>query len=75
MVENEKIGRLVTAHFNSREEFGENYIIGRRFWAENSKQEEQLAAEAQTARNQLFSPTGAWKRIPWEWGKDTAQSD
>ncbi|HYH01968.1 MAG TPA: DUF1266 domain-containing protein [Bacillota bacterium] len=68
----EEAGMVIEKHFKSWAEFGENFIIGRRFWAcDDPQNEKELYREAQDTYYELLSDSGAWTRVPWEWSKST----
>ena len=64
----EGIGRKVREEFHSWQEFGENYCIGRRFWAADEPENElAIYNEAMVIFEELMSEDGAWAKIPWSW--------
>ncbi len=67
----EKLGHLAKDKFNSWEEFGENYSIGRKFWAYSDGPEEsqKLYEKSMTACKEMSAETGAWSKVMWSWSE------
>jgi hypothetical protein len=64
----EELGRRVRAEFHSWKDFGENYCIGRRFWASDDPYKEiEMYRDACKAFQALLKEDGAWTQILWEW--------
>lgn len=63
----EEVGKRVQKRFHSWKEFGENYVIGRKWWTL------QLTPSDQTADylyRTLTAPSGNWSKIPWDWSNE-----
>ena len=67
----ENIGNTVSVLFDSWEDYGRNYILGRIFYydEENNNAVENYI-NAQKAYTVLLKKDGPWKNIPWETGKE-----
>jgi hypothetical protein len=66
----EAIGRRVRVEFHSWQDFGENYCIGRRFWASDDPDEElEMYHQAHEAFEALLEEDGAWTKVLWEWSE------
>jgi GGDEF domain-containing protein len=67
----EKLGHLVKDKFNSWKEFGENYSIGRKFWAYSDGPEEaqKLYEKAMSACKEMSDENGGWSKVMWSWSE------
>lgn len=63
----ETAGQFISRRFDSWEEFGNNYLIGRLFWGGTS-QRPYLKLETERSLKSLQAPNGAWSKIEWEQG-------
>jgi hypothetical protein len=59
------VGRLLQQTFDSWEDLGNNYIIGRKYWSK-SRTEEQGKQIDKIVQRLLTEPNSPWKRINWE---------
>lgn len=65
----EEAGMEIKGWFASWADFGENFILGRRFWScDDPKMEKQSEQEDRKTYYELVG-SGAWARIPWEWSR------
>lgn len=69
----EEAGLEIRGHFASWADFGENFILGQRFWScDEPKREKQLERESREAYFNLVTGAGAWAGTPWEWSEAKA---
>jgi hypothetical protein len=54
--------KLLQTTFDSWQDLGHNYIIGRQFWKISLAKDEQMAESFQTLTTELDSP---WNKLPW----------
>ncbi len=68
----EEIGKRTLAKFRSWREFGDNYVVGRLWWA--GERAPIMLTETNQLYTTLLRPDGQWSKIPWEWsGTDEGQ--
>lgn len=63
----EEVGKRVKNRFSSWQEFSDNYITGRLWWAPDQVG---IVEETELLRRKLTAPSGTWTKIPWEWSEN-----